>query len=94
MPVPPDVVTTTFLAPAELTGVIAVMLVLLITTTLVAAVPPMITAVALMKFVPVMVTGVPPRVVPLVGEIDMTVGGEGGGGGADRLLDLVSALVG
>jgi len=36
--------------------------------------PPMVTAVAPVKFVPVMVTAVPPAVVPLVGEIAVTVG--------------------
>ena len=50
------------------------MLVELTTITLVAAVPPMVTAVAPVKPVPVMVMAVPPAVEPLVGEILVTVG--------------------
>ena len=57
-------VTTTFTAPAACAGVIAVMVVALTTTTLVAAVPPNVTAVAPVKLVPVMVTLVPPAVGP------------------------------
>jgi hypothetical protein len=41
----------------------------------VAAVAPNFTAVAPVKFVPVMVTTVPPAVGPLVGLTDVTVGG-------------------
>ena len=41
---------------------------------LVAAVPPMVTPVTPVKPVPVIVTLVPPAVVPLVGEIAVTVG--------------------
>ena len=47
----------------------------------VAAVEPNLTAVAPDRLVPVMMTGVPPAVVPDVGEIDVIVGA--GGGGAD-----------
>ena len=53
---------------------VAVMLVELTTVTLVAAVPPMVTAVAPVNPVPVMVMAVPPAVEPLVGEILVTVG--------------------
>ena len=58
-----------------LVGDSAAMVVLLVTDTLVAAVPPMVTAVAPVKFVPVIVTLVPPVVVPDVGLIAVTVGG-------------------
>ena len=46
----------------------------LTTVTLVAAVPPMLTVAPLEKPVPVMVTDVPPLVVPEVGEMAVTVG--------------------
>ena len=44
----------------------------------VAAVAPKLTAVAPVKLVPVIVTLVPPVAGPLVGETDVTVGGETG----------------
>ena len=66
--------TVTFIAPGALAGVIAVIVVLLTTVTLVAAAVPMATVAPLTKFVPVMVTGVPPAVVPDVGEMLVTVG--------------------
>ena len=50
------------------------MLVELTTTTLVAALPPMVTPVAPVKPVPVMVMLVPPKVEALIGEILVTVG--------------------
>jgi len=82
VPVPTPVselVTTTFTAPAELAGVIAVIEVLLTRTTLVAATPPIVTEVTVgVKPVPVMVTAVPPAVVPVAGEMLMTVGVETG----------------
>ena len=59
--------------PAEPAGVVVVMEVALTTLKLATAVLPNITAVALVKFVPVIVTGVPPAVVPLLGETDVTV---------------------
>jgi hypothetical protein len=40
----------------------------------VAATPPIVTAVAPVKFVPLMLTGVPPAVGPLVGEMPVTAG--------------------
>jgi hypothetical protein len=46
----------------------------LTTVTLVAAVPPMLTVAPLAKPVPVIVTDVPPLVLPEVGEIEVTVG--------------------
>ncbi len=71
---PPAVVTATLCAPAVPVGVTAVMLVALITTTLVAALPPTFTLVAPVKLVPVMVIEVPPNVVPDVGLTLVMVG--------------------
>lgn len=71
---PPVFVTATVTAPAAWDGVFAVMLVELTTTTLVAAVPPKVTVAPVAKFVPVIVTAVPPAVVPLVGDTLVTVG--------------------
>ena len=50
------------------------MVVELTTVKLVTTVPPMVTAVAPVKLVPVMVMAVPPAVEPLVGEILVMVG--------------------
>jgi hypothetical protein len=55
--------------------VVAVIDVLLTTVTLVTAVPPKLTVAPVRKPVPVIVTAVPPAVVPEVGEIAVTVGG-------------------
>ena len=49
----------------------------LTTTKLVAALPPMVTLLAPVKFVPVIVNAVPPRVDPVAGERTVMVGGEG-----------------
>jgi hypothetical protein len=68
-------VTVTVTAPALPAGVVAVMLVLLTTTTFVAAVLPKVTVAPEAKFVPVIVTAVPPAVDPLFGETVLTVGG-------------------
>ena len=73
--VPPAVVTSTLFAPALPAGVTAVTLVADFTTTLVAATPPTVTLVAPVRFVPVIVIDVPPRVEPLVGLTDVIVGG-------------------
>ena len=72
---PPVVVTTTLAVPAVPAGVVAVIDVALTTDTLVAAVPPILTVAPEMKLVPVMVTLVPPAVVPLLGLMLVTVGG-------------------
>jgi hypothetical protein len=53
---------------------VAVMLVLLTITTLVAAVLPKVTAAPVAKFVPVIVTAVPPATGPLFGLTLLTVG--------------------
>ena len=71
---PPVVATTTSAVPAAWAGVVAVIEVALTTAKPVAATPPTVTDVAPVKFVPVMVTAVPPAVGPLAGEIDVTLG--------------------
>ena len=75
LPLCPLTVTVTVTAPALPAGVVAVMVVLFTTTTLVAAVPPNVTVAPAAKFVPVIVTAVPPDVDPLFGETLLTVGG-------------------
>jgi hypothetical protein len=67
-------VTVTVTAPALPAGVVAVILVLLTTTTFVAAALPKVTVAPEAKFVPVIVTAVPPNVVPLFGLTLVTVG--------------------
>ena len=71
--VPPVVVTLTSTVPAP-AGDIAVIEVAELTVKLVAAAAPKVTAVAPVKFVPVIVTVVVLAVGPDVGEIDVTVG--------------------
>jgi hypothetical protein len=71
---PPVLVTVTVTAPAAPAGVVAVIVVLFTTTTFVAAVPPNVTPAPLAKFVPVIVTPVPPSVDPLFGLTLVTVG--------------------
>ena len=61
-------------APAAPAGVTAVTVVALITMTLVAATPPMVTAIAPLKFAPDKVIAVLPLKGPLVGDIDVRVG--------------------
>jgi hypothetical protein len=68
-------VTVTVTAPALPVGVVAVMVVLFTTVTLVAAAPPKVTVAPVTKFVPVIVTDVAPSVDPLFGLILLTVGG-------------------
>ena len=74
--VPLAVVTATSFAPALPAGVTAVMLVDETTTILVAATPSTVTLLAPVKFVPVMVIAVPPRVVPDDGLTPEIVGAE------------------
>jgi hypothetical protein len=69
------VATTTFCGPAVPDGVVQVIEVEETTTTDVHELPPMVTVAPVMKLVPVIVTEVPPAVVPEVGEILVTVGG-------------------
>ena len=72
---PIELVTVTVTAPAVPAGVVAVIVVLLTTTTFVAAAPAKVTASPVAKFVHVIVTAVPPVVVPLFGDTLVTVGG-------------------
>ena len=70
----PRLVTVTVTVPALPAGVVAVIEVLLTTTTLVAAVLPNVTVAPAAKFVPVIVTLVPPTVEPVFGDTFVTVG--------------------
>lgn len=72
---PPPVVTITPTAPALRSRVTQFIVVLFTTLTVVAAIPPNVTIVAPVKFVPVIVTFVPPRVLPVNGEMSVMVGG-------------------
>jgi hypothetical protein len=67
-------VTVTVTAPALPAGVVAVIVVPFTTTTFVAAALPNVTVAPGAKFVPVMVTAVPPAVDPLFGLTLLTVG--------------------
>jgi hypothetical protein len=69
------VVTVIVTAPALPEGAVAVMLVLLNTVTFIAAVEPNVTVEPDAKFVPVIVTTIPPDVDPLFGLTPLTVGG-------------------
>ena len=73
-PALPAIVTVTVTAPALPAGVVAVIVVLFTTTTFVAAVLPNVTVAPATKFVPVIVTAVPPAVDPLFGLTLLTVG--------------------
>ena len=72
-PVPPAVVIVTSTVPAP-AGEVAVIEVAELTVKLAALLAPNFTAVAPVKFVPVIVTDVPPAAGPDVGEIDVTDG--------------------
>jgi hypothetical protein len=74
LPLCPFTVTVTVTAPALPAGVVAVIVVPFTTTTLVAEVPPNVTPAPAAKFVPVIVTAVPPAVDPLFGDTLVTVG--------------------
>jgi hypothetical protein len=76
-PLCPFTVTVTVTAPALPAGVVAVIVALFTTTTLVAAVPPNVTVAPATKFVPVTVTAVPPPVDPAFGLTLLTVGAVG-----------------
>ena len=71
---PYGVVSATFAAPAAPDGVTAVTVVALTTTTEVAALPPTLTELVPVRFVPVIVIAVPPLVGPTFGETDEIVG--------------------
>ena len=72
--VPPAVVTVTSTVPTLPAGEMAVMDIAELTVKLLAATEPNITDVAPLKLIPRMVTEVPPEVLPLVGEMELTVG--------------------
>jgi hypothetical protein len=78
--VPVAVVTVTVTVPGACGGESAVMDVGPFTVTLVAAVPPNLTAAVVVNPVPTTVTDVPPATGPVVGETDVTVGAVGSGG--------------
>jgi hypothetical protein len=67
-------VTVTVTVPALPVGVVAVMVVLFTTVTFVAAILPNVTVAPATKFVPVIVTAVPPDVEPVFGDTLATVG--------------------
>ena len=71
---PPNVVTVTLTTPAALAGEVTVILVAEFTVKAVVPVVPNVTAVAPVNHVPVIVTRVPPDVVPFAGEMKLTVG--------------------
>ena len=75
LPLCPLTVTVTVTAPALPAGVVAVIVVAFTTTTFVAEPFPNFTVAPAAKFVPVIVTAVPPDVVPLLGLTLVTVGG-------------------
>ena len=72
---PPSVVTIMPTAPALCAGVIQVIVVLFTTLIVVAAIPSNVTDVAPVKFVPVIVTLVPPAMLPDDGEMPVIFGG-------------------
>ena len=74
LPLRPPTVTVTATAPVLPAGVVAVIVVLFTTTTFVAAALPKLTVAPVAKFVPVIVTAVPPEVKPLFGLTLVTVG--------------------
>ena len=77
--VPPAVVSPTSAGPAAWGGVVAVTWVEDTTLTFVAADPPKLTPLVPVRLVPVIVTIVPPAVLPDVGSIPLIVGVAGVG---------------
>jgi len=75
VPGPPPVVTIMPAAPALRAGVIQVIVVLFTTLKVVADNPPNVTKVAPVKFLPVIVTFVPPAMPPDDGEMLVIFGG-------------------
>jgi len=72
--VPPGLTTVTSIVPADSLGSTAVMLVEELTVNELAATVPKSTTLAPEKFVPVIVTDVPPAVPPRLGLVPLTVG--------------------
>jgi hypothetical protein len=75
--VPPGVVTVTSTVTRVPGGVVAVIVVALLTVNVAGLPDPKSTAVAPVKFVPVIVAEVPPVLCPEVGLTPVTVGGGG-----------------
>jgi len=71
---PPEFVTVTVTAPAAAAGVVAEITLVFRTTTFVAAFPPNVTVAPDAKFVPLIVTSVPPSTGPVFGSMLVTVG--------------------
>lgn len=72
---PPGVVTVILTIPAVVVaGEVTMIEVLLVVAVIIAGIEPKSTAVAPVNPVPVIVTDVPPAVVPFIGEIEVTVG--------------------
>ena len=90
--VPVAVVTSTLAAPAAWAGVTAVMVVELTTLKLEAATPPMVTAVAPVKSVPVMVRVLPPAAEPVTGEILVMVGAGAGAAPLNSKAPMLGAV--
>ena len=67
-------VTKTLAVPAVPAGAMQVTDVAVLALSAVQALPPMLTPVALLRLVPVIVTLVPPAVLALVGDREVTVG--------------------
>ena len=74
VPVPPGVVTETVTGPATWDGVLAVMVVGLVTLSVVAATVANVSEEAYVRLAPVTVTAVPPVPVPAAGVTDVMVG--------------------
>ena len=73
--VPTRLVTSTLALPSVPDGVTAVIVFSSVTVKLFTAAPPMVTAVAPVKLLPVMVTTMLPDMLPVDGLISATVGG-------------------
>ena len=78
---PPGAVSATSTAPAAWAGVVSVTLLLLVTVRLVASMPPTVTCEVPDRLVPVIVSSVPPAVVPVDG-LMLVIVGDGGLGAA------------
>ena len=76
---PFEFVTPMLTGPAACAGTVAVIEVLLTTVTFVAALVSNFTVAPALKFVPLILTDVPPAVDPELGETDVNVGGCGCG---------------
>lgn len=89
VPLPLGVVTTMSTLPATCAGVVAVIVVALVTVKLAAGALPKVTAVAPVNCLPAIVTTVPPAVGPLPG---LTLETTGGGGGCTSYVNAADAV--